>query len=435
MFDVKLEWDRAARTGTQPTSHTLRVRIYPQNKSGLGDGVPVMLAVALDISGSMAGEKLYRSKKACEAIVSLLRPQDRLWLAGFSNNLEPVADELPGGSDATALVHTEIEKLFAHGVTRTDVAFQWIESSLKDVAGAMRIGILITDGNPTDPLGKQDIDTAPLLGMASRLGHAGVSICAVGLGNASSYNSALLTQISDQGRGEFIYAETPQQLEKQLAERLSASQTVAASSGALEIETSMTGAAITSACRFRPEYLPLEPVENEKGLHVELGPIRSDIDTDILLNVEVPAPVEESWNGAATVFSIKLSGNQALNSAPVALAALTNTVSYSEAQRQNADVEKDRLNWDVNLYSDALVKVQQQIAPDTTKMRKTGQLLAGMEQSARRAGNDDLADEVSAQVTELRKTGRLDAHRATGLLTASRQLGTGRLNIASEDNG
>jgi|GEM_PF-536293 Ca-activated chloride channel family protein len=434
MFDLKLEWDRAARTGTQPTSHTLRVRICPENRVSLGAGVPVMLAVALDISGSMAGDKLYRSKRACEAIISLLRTQDRLWFAGFSTSLEPVAADLPGGSGAAELVRSKIKKLTAQGVTRTDVALQWIESSLKDVPGAMRIGILITDGNPTDPLGKQDIDPSPLLGMAGRLGQAGVSICAVGLGNANAYNSALLTQLSDHGRGEFIYAETPEQLEKLLAARLSASQTVAASSGVLEIERLMAGSSITSACRFRPEYLPLEPVENEKGFHVELGPIRSDVHTDILLNVEVPAPPDDSWSGAADIFSVKLMGSQALSSVPAAQACLTNTVSYSEAQRQNADVEKDRLNWDVNQYSDALVKVRQQIAPDTAKMRKTGQLLAGMEQSARRAGNDDLANEVSAQVTELRKTGRLDAHRATGLLTVSRQLGTGRSTVAAEDN-
>jgi len=433
MFDLKLAWDRAARTGTQPTSHTLRVRVCPRTRSGLGDGVPVMLAIALDISGSMAGEKLYRSKRACEAVVSLLRAQDRLWLAGFSTNLEPIAEDLPGGSDAREQVLSKIDKLAAQGVTRTEVAFQWIESSLKDTPGAMRMGILITDGNPTDPLGKHDIDPAPLLGMASRLGQAGVTICAIGLGNASSYNSALLTQISDHGRGEFIYADTPQQLDKLLSARLSASQTIAASSGVLEIESLMPGAAITSACRFRPEYLPLEPVENANGFHIELGAIRSDIDTDILLNVDVPAPMGSSWSGAAGILSVKLTGSQALSAAPAAEAQLTNTLSYSEAQRQNAEVEKDRLNWDVNQYSDALLKVQEQVTPDTAKVRKTGQLLAGMEQSARRAGNDILANEVSVQVTELRKTGRLDAHRATGLLTASRQLGNDRSTVPTED--
>jgi hypothetical protein len=59
---------------------------------------------------------------------------------------------------------------------------------------------------------------------------------------------------------------------------------------------------------------------------------------------------------------------------------------------------------------------------DAANPRRTGQLLSNMEQSARRAGNEALAGEVAAQIGHLRQTGKLDAVRATGLLTASRSL-------------
>jgi Ca-activated chloride channel family protein len=383
------------------------------------------MAIALDTSGSMLGEKLVRSKKACDAVVSLLRGQDRLWLAGFATSLTQVADGVPGGSDEAKSVLAKIEGLAAHGVTRTDIALQWIEACLRDTPGTTRVGILVTDGKPTDPKGKQEIDTTPLLQMADRMGHAGMTICAVGLGNANSYNSALLTQISDRGRGAFLYADSPDALEELLSNRLNASQTVAAADCSLEIERMMAGATIISACRFRPEYLPLEPLETDTGSHVEIGSLRADVDTDILLDVEVPAPRDDTWQGFEDIFEVKVFGGDAISCAASARAGLTNTASYTEAQRRNSEVDKDRLNWDVNKYSDALIKVQEQDKSDAASMRKTGQLLSGMEQRARRAGNEPLAANIAAQITDLRKTGRLDAHRATGLLTASRSLGMG----------
>ncbi len=424
MFEIDLAWDRAARTGPQPTSHTLRVRISPLVQAGLGSGLPVMMAIAIDISGSMAGDKLEKAKRACETVAGLLRSSDRLWLAGYSTDLVKVAEGLQGGSEAARSVMAKIGRLSAQGVTRTDVALQWLEACLPSTPGTARVGILITDGIPTDPMGKQTTDHAALLQMAGRMGQAGISICAVGLGNARYFNSALLTQISDRGRGEFIYAEKPETLNQLLVNRLSASQRVAATDAALEIVRAKPGVTIKAACRFRPDYLPLEPVETAEGYHIEAGAVRGDTSTDVLLNVELPAQSTDVWSGAQDVLTVRLTGSGDLADLPASAARINNTESYSEAQRRDQDVDADRLNWDVNVFSDALIKVQEQDVSETVKMRKTGQLLTGMEQSARRAGKDHLADLAANQVTELRKTGKLDAHRATGLLTASRSLGS-----------
>jgi Ca-activated chloride channel homolog len=434
MFELHLNWDRPARTGPQATSHTLRIRISPQNRAGLRSGLPVSMAIALDTSGSMAGDKLARSTMACAAVVSLLRPQDSLWLAGFATDLTQIADGVPGGSDDARAVLSKIDRLSAVGVTRTDVALQWIDKSLREKTGSTRVGILITDGNPTDPMGKQNIETQPLIEMAGRLGQSGVTLCAVGLGNAKSYNAALLAQMSDRGRGAFLYADSPDTLNALLSTRLSASQTIATADGVLEIGPAMAGISISSACRFRPEYLPLEPVGVGEGWHIELGSLRSDIDTDILLNVDVPGQPDASWSGARSVVKVRLTGHDMVGAPDIQSADLTNTTSYADAQRRDNEIEKDRLSWDVNLYSDALIKVQEQSATDTSKMRKTGQLLSNIEQSARRAGNEHLANDAASQVTELRRTGKLDAHRATGLLVASRSLGADTDQISADLN-
>jgi hypothetical protein len=124
--------------------------------------------------------------------------------------------------------------------------------------------------------------------------------------------------------------------------------------------------------------------------------------------------------GPTDIVEIRLLGDGAAVLA-TRRAAITNSSSYADAQRRNEDIEKDRLSWEVNLYSDALMKAQE-TSSDSANSRRTGRLLTNMEKSARRAGNEELASDVAAQIVHLRQTGKLDPVRAPGLLTASRSL-------------
>jgi Ca-activated chloride channel family protein len=426
MFDLNLTWDRPARTGSHPSAHTLRVRIVPGSSHGpLASGLPVRMAIALDMSGSMSGEKLIQAKHACEKVIAMLRPDDRLSLAGFSTELLPIIEDLPGGPQSQQIASQALQRLFAVGVTRADVALQWIEKALPPTQGAMRVGIVITDGHPTDPMGGKNIDTRPLVEMAGRMGRAGVTVCAVGLGSAAAFNTAFLSQISDRGHGAFLHAETPAGLEQVLAARLSASQAMAIADAALAMQLLVPGASVKTACRFRPEYIPLDIDQEGTTFRTGIGSVRADTVTDVLLQIDLPAPPAsvEGWKpGSIDVIEVRLIGD---GSAVLASdrASIQDTASYAEAQRRDSQVEQDRLSWEVNIYSDALMKAQE-CGADAANPRRTGQLLASMEQSARRAGNEQLASEVAAQIGNLRQTGKLDAGRATGLLTASRNLGS-----------
>ncbi|MDE5070048.1 MAG: hypothetical protein O4752_13240, partial [Trichodesmium sp. St4_bin8_1] len=80
MFDLELSWDRPAKLNSQQTnyrygSHVLRVRIQPKTDANL-PSLPIRMAIALDTSQSMKGEKLQRAKEACLAVVSHLRDPD-----------------------------------------------------------------------------------------------------------------------------------------------------------------------------------------------------------------------------------------------------------------------------------------------------------------------------------------------------------------------
>ncbi|MGB8691180.1 MAG: vWA domain-containing protein [Microcoleus sp.] len=216
-FNLELDWDNPAKIKSQNTKHVLRVRISPQ--SG-GPGLPLRMAIALDTSQSMGGENLQRAKEACRAVVAQLRNSDRLSLAGFSTSVTPLLQSLPGGATAIKPANTAISRLTAEGVTRTDLALDWIANALPSEAGVARVGILITDGHATTPQGFILDDTGLLSDRSQQLANLGIILNTVGLGNANNFNTAFLTDLSDKGRGAFIFADPPASLEPQLQKRL-----------------------------------------------------------------------------------------------------------------------------------------------------------------------------------------------------------------------
>lgn len=203
------------------------------------------------------GENLQRDQEACRAVVAQLRDRDRLSLAGFSTSVTPLLQSLPGGAAALQPANTAISRLTAEGVTRTDLALDWIVNALPLESGVARVGILITDGHATTPQGFILDDTGLLIDRSKQLANLGIILNTVGLGNANNFNTAFLTDLSDKGRGSFIFADTPASLQPQLQKRLTECQAMATENTIIQLIPS-NGVTIKGFCRYRPEYLPLE---------------------------------------------------------------------------------------------------------------------------------------------------------------------------------
>ena len=416
MFNLQLTWDRPAKISSQVSEHILRVRLEPSGArfraADLPKGeshLPLELAVAIDTSASMQGEKWERAKAACLALVAQLRPGDRISLAGYADWVTPLTHNLQNAQSGD--LPGILNALVAEGVTRTDLALKWIGSTLSPEPGRARVGILITDGHPTTEQGDVLDDTGSLIAQAEAIASDGFSLCAVGLGNAEDFNSALLVSLSDRGRGAFIYADNPTLLATQLQERLQKVQAIAVADVTLKIDLA-GGVRLKNCCQFRPDYLPLLET-NPQEIH--LRNLRSDIATDVLLALEVPGLNANQLAGSYAIAQVQL---QTLEFAPVAtLAALQFTPSYREAQQINPEIDRDRLCWDINRYSTALTSINDPML--------TGELLSQIHAAAVKSGQITIANEASQQLDILHQTGQLSAHQTTGLLRATRQLGGG----------
>lgn len=410
MFEMDLAWDRNRRSGSQPTTHILRVRLKALAQNTAPTTLPLRVAIALDTSGSMAGPKLESAVAACRAVLALLRPEDRLSLATFGDTLQPLLNAVPGGIAHAG--EAAFDGLRPLGVTRTDLALEWLIHALPAEPHVLRVALLITDGHPTDAQGHPLTQAVPLLAQATDLGDRGIVLYTVGLGSAVDFHAGFLADLSDRGRGAFLYADTPQALEPQLRARLNRAQSVAVAEPELQLTALVPGVHVTAACRLRPEFLPLALPTGAETITLALPALSGDAPTDLLLSVTIPPPAFGEPLGLSDVLELRLQTGQ---NTVCGVAAMTSTPSYREAQQLNAEVDQDRLSWELNTYSTALTR--------STDTHRTSALLSDIAYTARRTGRSALAQQASAELESLQQTGALNPHASAKILTSTRELG------------
>ena len=410
MFEMEPAWDRAARSGPQATAHILRVRLQPPAQNVAPTSLPLRVAIALDTSGSMAGPKLESAVAACRAILNLLRPEDRFSLAAFGDTLQPLLNAVPGGTaNGTG---TAFDSLRPLGVTRTDLALDWLTHALPAEPNTLRVALLITDGHPTDAQGHSLPQAGPLLAQATDLGDRGVTLYTVGLGHAAGFHVGFLTELSDRGRGAFLYADTPQALEPQLRARLNRAQSVAVADSELQLTSLLPGLRITATCRLRPDFLPLALPEEADTMRLAMPALAGDTPTDLLLALTVPPPAFGEALGLREILEVRLHVGE---DSVCSVVSLTSTPSYREAQQLDEEIDQDRLSWELNTYSTALTR--------STDTHRTSALLSDIAYTARRTGRSALAQQAAQERDSLQQTGALDPHASAKILTSTRELG------------
>ena len=166
---------------------------------------PVTAFLAIDQSGSMKGEKIQSAKRAAAQFVSLMRPQDRVGLVGFSD--EPLV--LSNLSSDQAELSRHIRKIRADGATAFYRALHSCLDGLAAVPGRKSI-VVLTDGHDTDvPKRMNRRQTAEFQEgreakvIAATVGQ-GVPVYTIGLGN--DVNRQALQRIAAETHGTYRFA-------------------------------------------------------------------------------------------------------------------------------------------------------------------------------------------------------------------------------------
>lgn len=210
----------------------------------------VNLAVVLDRSGSMAGDKIAAARKASHALVDRLDEGDRLAFVTFGSDVTVLFPSTIADRNQRQAMHEAIDRIVDTGGTNLSGG---IEAGLAQIRGHVEAYpvnrlLVISDGQANEGLtGRQ-----ALAGLARRTQAQGVSISTIGVG--LDFDEDTLEAMSDSGGGQYHYLSEASQLEALLNGELQ--QLGAAVAGNVTVELTLPPhVRLTEWFGFQPERL------------------------------------------------------------------------------------------------------------------------------------------------------------------------------------
>ena len=177
------------------------------------DRPPLNLALAIDVSGSMAGESIYYVREGLERMLDALDPQDRISLVLFSTSAATYTEFVPG--DDPDLVNA-INALDASGGTNLydglRSAFELAEAHAAD--GWQNRVILLSDGVATEGI----TSDAKIIEMAAAYNELGLGLTTIGVG--TDFDVTLMQTLSEGGSGSFYFLQDPAAVQEVFVEEV-----------------------------------------------------------------------------------------------------------------------------------------------------------------------------------------------------------------------
>lgn len=275
---LKISWDLSHNlVQAQGASHLFVLVKITAPRVEEKKRTPLNLALVLDRSGSMAGDKLKFAIHAAKFLVSQLSPQDFFSVVKFDDQVNTIYP-------AQHITNKDNLKQIIDGIVEggsTNLSGGWLAGSqeiLKNLGGKQvnRI-ILLTDGQAN-----QGITAKPeLVKIAAELAAKNVSTSAIGFGK--DFDENLLMGIGEAGRGNFHYIDSPEKAPRVFSEELSELLTLFAQNLVMTISPSEQ----VSYTGVHHDY-PVS-VNNKGEAKIELGDIYSADEKVVLLEFIMPA--------------------------------------------------------------------------------------------------------------------------------------------------
>jgi Ca-activated chloride channel homolog len=180
---------------------------------------PLDLAVVVDVSGSMQGQKIEYTKQGLELLVDGMRDGDRLALISYSDGATLLGELLPVEERRVEL-RRAVRGLVADGGTNIaaglELGYLELLGSFDEASiGRERRVILLSDGVPT----VGNTYTPDILALSASYNSEGIGLSTIGLG--SDFNIELMRGLSLQGDGNFYFVEDAGAVNEVFEEELS----------------------------------------------------------------------------------------------------------------------------------------------------------------------------------------------------------------------
>ena len=314
------------RAGARSTRYVL-VRVLAPRAVDEGDRPPASVAIVLDRSGSMAGDRKFPlASQAAERALGLLQSHDRFSLIVYDEIVDVLAPSTPATPEAKRRALDALATVGPRG--STNLADGWLrgceQAGQSPAPNASARCLLLTDGLAN--VGITDRDELSL--HAGELRTRSVSTSTLGVG--ADFDERLLRDMALEGGGHFYFVDTAEQIGDILTSELGE---------ALEVTVRRARLDVTLPANIECEVLNRFRASQRSGsdvVSVELGDLVSEQELSLVLKLNFPrGTIDDSVTLAIGAAG---DGIEAINRATMSFRYATHEAN----DFQKRDVEVDR---------------------------------------------------------------------------------------------
>lgn len=193
--------------------------------------LPMNLALVIDRSGSMRGEKIQKTREAARHLIKQLSDKDRIAIVSYSDHVRVDLPSQFASKEVKEKALNAISRIHAGGSTNLSGGlFRGQSEVQKNMAtGQINRVIVMSDGLANRGI----VDTKALSQHTQKGAQRGVSVSTMGVG--TDYNEDLMTAVADHGSGNYYFIKESKEIANVFTQELKKMFSTVAQNASVEL--------------------------------------------------------------------------------------------------------------------------------------------------------------------------------------------------------